>query len=276
MTYFKFIILTFIGFCSINQLSGQKGYELGGWLGFSNYFGDLNTQLNISQVGLAGGLNARYNFNTRTSVKSSLSYARLRANDDFSSVGFERQRNLNFFSNTFDFTATGEFNFFEYVHGSKFDFWTPYLAAGFSAFRFNPKSKLNDVTYTLRDFGTEGQEVGEEYLRFGAGLTIGGGVKWDINRDLSINVEFTVRRLFTDYIDDVSTVYPDPAILAALRAPNGDIAQRLSRRALNPDILRTGTQRGNSRDNDTYTLLGISLMKYFGRIECPKLSQRSL
>ncbi|HMP30076.1 MAG TPA: hypothetical protein PKD85_10775, partial [Saprospiraceae bacterium] len=128
-------------------------------------------------------------------------------------------------------------------------------------------------TYALRNFGTEGQEVGNEYLRFNAGLTIGGGIKYDINREISINVEFTVRRLFTDYIDDVSTVYPDPAILSALRAPNGDIAQRLSRRALNPDLIRTGTQRGNSKDNDTYTFLGISVMKYFGQIECPKLSK---
>lgn len=253
-------------------ISAQKGYELGGWLGASNYFGDLNTELSVFQPGLAGGLNARYNFNTRISVKTTLNVARIRGNDDFSTSAFQRQRNLNFYSNIFDWTNTGEFNFFEYIHGSKIDFWTPYLSAGFSVFRFNPKTDLNGTTYALRNFGTEGQEVGGEYFRINAGLTVGGGVKWDINRDISLNAEFTIRRIFTDYIDDVSTVYPDPALLAAVRAPNGEIAQRLSRRALNPDILRTGTQRGNSKDNDTYTFLGISIMKYFGRIDCPKLS----
>jgi hypothetical protein len=273
MTYIKSLFLVGMTTLFINSISAQKGYELGGWLGVSNYFGDLNTDLDVFQPGLAGGLNARYNFNTRISVKSSLSMARVRANDDFSSVTFQRQRNLDFYSNIFDFTTMGEFNFFEYIHGSRVDFWTPYLAGGFSVFRFNPKTKLDGNTYALRDFGTEGQEIGNEYLRFNAGLTIGGGVKWDINRDISLNVEFTVRKLFTDYMDDVSTVYPDPALLAAIRAPNGDIAQRLSRRALNPDLIRTGTQRGNSKDNDTYTFLGISIMKYFGQVECPKLSK---
>lgn len=251
----------------------QKGYELGGWLGLSNYFGDLNTRLSIQNAGLAGGLSGRYNFNNRISAKSSLGLARIRANDDNSSNTYERIRNLRFRSNVIDLTILGEFNFYDYIHGSTLDNWTPYLAMGFSIFRFNPKADLNGQTWSLRDLGTEGQEIGDEYLLINGGLTLGGGMKWDISKDVSMNAEITLRKIFTDYIDDVSKTYPDFATLVTRRQPNGDIARQLSNPSPDPDFFRTGKQRGNSKDNDTYAFLSISIMKYFGNIPCPKVSK---
>jgi hypothetical protein len=251
----------------------QKGYEIGGGIGLSNYFGDLNTRLSLQNVGLAASLHARYNFNTRTAVKSSLSLARIRANDDNSSNQFERIRNLRFRSNIIDFTAMAEFNFYDYIHGSPADNWTPYMALGFSAFHFNPKADLNGTTYNLRDLGTEGQEIGDEYLLFNGGITLGGGMKWDITRDISMNAEITLRKIFTDYIDDVSSTYPDFATLVTRRQPNGEIARQLSNPSPDPDFFRTGKQRGNSKDNDTYAFFSISIMKYFGSIPCPKLTR---
>ncbi len=249
--------------------SGQKGWELGGWLGVSNYFGDLNDRIYLGDVGLAGGLNARYNFNTRICTKGSLSYGRISAEDADSPNNFERSRNLSFKSSVIDFTGTIEFNFFEYVHGTEDQYYTPYLLGGFSIFRFNPKAELNGQTYSLRDMGTEGQAQGSEYGSISGGLTIGGGMKWDINDKWSFNVEFSYRNLFTDYLDDVSTTYPDLVQLAAQRGPE---AALLSDRSLMDGIGVPGRQRGNSKDNDTYTFFGISIMRYFGRLECPKIS----
>lgn len=255
--------------CLSVTLVAQKGYELGGWLGLAQYYGDLNTSINIKRPGPAGGLNARYNFNNRIGVKGSLNYGRISANDDLSMNNFERRRNLDFASNVFDFTGVGEFNFFEYKHGSKIENWTPYLGLGFSVFRFDPTSKLGDEKYHLRDFGTEGQAIGEEYLLISGGLTLSGGVKWDINRDWSLNAEISLRKLFTDYLDDVSTVYTDPV---ALRARRGDIAVALADKSIGDTVGRPGTQRGNSKDNDTYVFIGLSIMRYFGDIPCPKLT----
>jgi hypothetical protein len=245
------------------SLQAQKGWEAGAWIGASSYFGDLNNRLDLTKPGLAGGLVGRYNFNSRISAKSSLSYGRISAADEDSPNNFERNRNLSFSSNIFDLSSSIEFNFFRYEHGSEDYFFTPYLMLGFSIMRYNPRAELDGTVYDLRDFETEG--VG--YGNFSGGILIGGGWKWDINKDWSINIELSYRRVFTDYLDDVSTVYPNPANLG------NQTARDLSDRSLIEGISGEGRQRGNSKDNDAYTFVGFSIMRYFGRLECPKISE---
>ena len=185
---------------------------------------------------------------------------------------FELRRNLDFKSNIFDFTATGEFNFLKYTHGSYNENFTPYLALGFSVFHYAPFTEFEGERYYLRPLGTEGQSPTNEYALINGGLTYGGGFKWDINYDFSINVEFTFRRLFTDYLDDVSTTYANPILLEQNR---GDIARELADRSIEPKIGLTGRQRGDSTRNDQYNFFSVSIMKYFGQVECPKVSKKS-
>jgi len=266
----KFVFILSLLCCMSFQLAAQKGLELGGWVGASYYFGDLNTNYRLTKPGFAGGINGRYNLNTRLATKGSINYAQLRSSDADSDNQFENQRNLEFYNNIFEFTGQFEFNFFPYVHGSKDNWYTPYIFGGLSAFYHNPKRKYEGATYALRDFGTEGQAAGDEYLPFSGSFTFGGGFKWDIGESWSMNIELGVRKIFTDYIDDVSGAYPDAAALEASR----DATARLlsSGTALNQDIIGTGRQRGNSRDNDTYNFIGVSIMKYFGDLVCPKIS----
>ncbi len=258
------IFLLFLAFCC--NLNAQKGWEAGAWIGTAVYFGDLNNRLDVTNPGIAGGLIGRFNFNTRVTAKASLSYAKVKASDSDSPNNFERQRNLDFASNIFDLSSTIEFNFFPYIHGSEDYYYTPYLMLGFSVFKYNPYTSLNDQRYNLRDHQTELTRYGN----FSGGLVLGGGWKVDLNDVLSINIEVSYRRLFTDYLDDVSTVYPNEA---ALLSQNGQIAVDLSDRSLVDGISGEGRQRGNSKDNDSYNFVGISLMRYFGRLECPKISQ---
>lgn len=251
-------------------ISAQKGYEVGGWIGAAQYFGDLNTRITLNKPGPALGLTGRYNFNTRTAIRTSLNYARLGADDDNSTNNFERLRNLSFASNLVEWTTMGEFNFYEYIHGHE-DFWyTPYLAAGFSLFYNNPITEFQGDKYALRKLGTEGQAVGDEYRLINPALVLAAGMKWDINRDWSFNVELTFRKLFTDYLDDVSSVYTDKVSLQARRGP---VAVALSDRSFSDGVGEPGHQRGNSRNNDTYVILSIGVMRYFGRIECPPISR---
>jgi hypothetical protein len=249
----------------------QKGWEVGAWLGISNYFGDLNTDFDLSDPGLAGGLNGRYNFNSRISLKFSLNYGSIRGSDADSPNTFERERNLSFKSRIFDMSPQLEFNFFPYVHGSKEYYYTPYIFGGFSIFHFNPRAELNGEWYSLRDFGTEGQVSGDEYRRFNGAFLFGGGFKFDVSHEWSINIELGIRRVFTDYIDDVSQTYPD---LLALAQSRGPIAAELSDRSGILGLGEPGRQRGNSKDNDSYHFFGISIMKYFGRLECPKILEQ--
>jgi hypothetical protein len=257
------------------SLSAQEGWEAGGWAGVSYYFGDLNTSFDVSEPGFAAGAAARYNFNKRVCFKFSANYGNISGDDSDSKVAFERARNLNFQSAILDAGAQLEFNFLPYTHGSKDEFWTPYLLAGFSIFSYNPKTEYQGELLELRDFGTEGQFKGEEYSTTSGAFLFGGGIKIDLSYEWSINLEISGRRAFTDYLDDVSTVYPDMEDLENLR---GGTAVALSDRSLpnGSDGIRigeTGRQRGNSRDNDNYLFFGIGLMYYFGDLKCPTYSR---
>ncbi len=265
----KFILSISLALLLSFQLSAQKGWELGGWLGASYYLGDLNTEFRLNRPGLAGGLMARYNFNTRICNSTSINYGRLRARDEDSTNSVEKMRNLSFYTDVFDLTSTMEFNFFNYVHGTD-EWYTPYVLGGFSVFSYNPKAKLNDETYSLRDFTTEGQLDGESYGLFHAAFTVGIGIKWDINEDWSFNVHLGSRKVFTDYLDDVSTSYPDQNNLALTQGP---IAAQLSDRSGIDGFATQGRQRGDSKENDSYHFIGIGLMRYFGTLECPPISR---
>lgn len=265
----KYLILSCIVFTS-TIVSGQKGWEVGGWLGSSFYYGDLNNEINLKSPGLAGGLLTKWNYNSRLSARGSINYGRISANDANSNNNFDVNRNLNFYSDVFDLTGGFEFNFFEHVRGSKFETYTPYVFLGASIFHFNPKTELDGVTYSLQEWGTEGQDIGEEYLRISTGITLGGGFKYDIASDITLSVEYTTRRVFTDFIDDVSTTFPDFNTLEAVRGP---IAVQLSDRALIDGIGIEGRQRGNSTDNDYYSFISFSITKFFGRLECPPISK---
>jgi hypothetical protein len=96
-------------------------------------------------------------------------------------------------------------------------------------------------------------------------------MKWDLTADWSMNFEISSRFLFTDYLDDVSDVYPEIDDLEALR---GETAVMLSDRSI-PDIEgiqigEAGRQRGDSSNNDFFSYVGIGVVYYFGSIRCPK------
>ena len=249
----------------------QRGIEIGSWLGVGYYFGDLNTEFDLSKPGLAGGIIGRYNFNSRISLRLGGNFAQLRADDLDSDNDFERRRGINLTNNIFEIAGLVELNFFPYIHGSPENYVTPYMFLGGSTSFHNPKATYDGTTYILRDLGTEGQLPGEEYATNVFAFLFGGGLKMDLSEDWSINFEMTFRRVFTDYLDDVSTIYPEADELIGLRGEAALIASNPSGELSFPDI--EGMQRGNVEDSDTFATFGISLVYYFGTLRCPKISR---
>lgn len=273
----KQLLMVLMGLVFSLNLSAQEGWEAGPWLGTSYYFGDLNTSFDLSRPNLAGGLIVRYNFNNRLALKFGANYAQIEADDARSSNAFERARNLSFRSQVIDATASFEFNFLPYNHGSKYDFYTPYIFGGLSVFSFNPEAELDGEWLELRPLGTEGQFKGEEYFTVQLGLEYGVGFKVDLSYKWSLNFELSARYLYTDYLDDVSTVYTDASQIRSLR---GDDAVRLADRSImingvtESQLGTPGTQRGNSGNNDTYLLLKVGIVRYFGTLQCPDVTKR--
>lgn len=267
-------IFTLILFVSIGYLANaQMGWEAGGWIGSSFYFGDLNTEFNLKPA-LAGGAVARYNFNNRVCFKFSANYGTVSAYDSDSKNTFQQTRNLHFRSRIFDGTGQLEFNFLPYVHGSRDQFYTPYLFAGLSVFHFEPQAEYMGDWVDLRPLGTEGQFKGEEYSTIQGAIAYGVGFKLDLSYEWSLNFELSSRRLFTDYLDDVSTVYPEFDDLEDL---HGQIAVDLSDPSIPSaegiKLGQTGRQRGNANNNDIFVMFGVGLVYYFGDIRCPPYSR---
>ena len=270
----------FWGICLIiftSSAAAQRGFELGGWMGAAHYFGDLNTTFRVNHPGFAGGLIARYNFNNRLCFKLSGNFGQVSADDADSKNAFERARNLSFKTSILEATGQFEFNFLPYNHGSRDEWFTPYLFAGVTTFSFNPMAEFEGQMVELRELGTEGQFRGEEYYTIMGAIAYGGGFKMDLSYEWSLNIELSARKLFTDYLDDVSTVYPDMDDLENLR---GDLAVKLSDRSIiipgvNEDRLgQAGIQRGNSSTNDSYAFLEVGLVYYFGNLRCPTYGNR--
>ncbi len=266
----KTLIIILISFLSIGTYA-QQGWEVGGWLGVSHYFGDLNTRFDVLHPGPAGGIIGRYNFNNRLCLRFGANYGYIGADDANSKNSFEQRRNLNFNSHIIEGLAQFEFNFLPYTHGSRDEYFTPYIFAGFSVFHYNPKTKYEGEWIKLQTMGTEGQFKGEEYFLTQPALVYGLGMKWDLTKVWSLNVELSARYLFTDYIDDVSSVYPEKDDLESLR---GELAVLLSDRSL-PDnegllIGQPGRQRGDDSNHDFFTFFSIGVVHYFGNLKCPR------
>jgi hypothetical protein len=256
----------------LGSLNAQKGWEAGAMGGVAYYFGDLNTNYSLGLPNAMGSVLARYNFNERLCFKMAAAYGHIEGDDAFSKNIFERSRNLSFRSPILEGSANVEFNFLPYFHGSRTEFFTPYVFAGVSVFSFNPMAYYQNKWVELRPLGTEGQFKGEEYYAVQPAFSFGGGFKVDISSEWSVNIEIAARNASTDYLDDVSTVYPDRRDLARQR---GNIAVALSDRSVElppvpgSQIGEEGSQRGNGKENDRYLFLQAGIVRYFGSLRCP-------
>lgn len=272
ISLFRFlgILVGLVGATTLTR--AQAGWEIGGLVGTTTYLGDLNTNFDFSRPGVSVSAFGRYNFNTRLSLKFGGTFGNIGADDATSKNTFERQRNLNFRSIILDGAMQFEFNFLPLIYGSREQWFAPYLFLGANTYYFNPKTTYEGKTYELRSLGTEGQFRGEEYYAFQGGLVYGGGFKIALNESWGLNIEASARRLYTDYLDDVSTTYPNMNDLLRQRGP---IAVALSDRSLPNEegkkLGQLGRQRGESSRNDMYTFLGIGVVYYFGDLKCPPI-----
>lgn len=245
--------------------------ELGITGGVTYYIGDINPYAHYpDHTHIGGGLMYRYNFNERYAVRLQGLYSRLEAWDRDSEDPLQQLRNLGFRSVLFEASALLEVNFFKYRGlGKDSRSWTPFLFAGVAYFHTDPQNLLNDTWYDLQPLGTEGQGTskGASYsldqmcIPFGAGVKLALGSKWDLQ------LEWGLRRAYTDYIDDVSGTYADNDLLMEQAGPLTAILADPS--ALRTTGFNTGRARGDSQTRDWYNYTGITLSYLLTRFtEC--------
>lgn len=269
---------------AIASLSGyaqrpKRSAEIGIFLGGSYYIGDLNPLGHFGQFTKpAGGVVFRYNFNPRMAVRGNILVGSLEAHDEFSPSAAQNQRNLNFRSPLQELSGQLEFNFLDYMIGNEKKKFTPYIFIGLAVFQFSPKGQLGNNWVNLQPLGTEGQGlVGgaskKKYKLTQMSLPFGVGVKANLSKNIGLTIEWGMRKTFTDYLDDVSKRYYDPAVLAAARGAQAALLSDPSI-GVDPNYSNVGRQRGNPTTKDWYSFAGIvlSIKLKAKRETCPAFS----
>lgn len=234
-------------------------------VGMSGYSGDLAESYFAGHtIGPMINSNVKYSaFDDRVVFRAGLAYGQIGAKDEKNEDPSLIARNLNFKSTILEGSLIAEVNL---LNPQEYEIY-PYVFAGVGAVNFNPYTydKNNQKTY-LHDLGTEGQGLPEYPERKMYSLTqfcipYGFGVAVRMTPKFDIVYELGARILFTDYLDDVSTTYPDPEILLAAR---GATAAELSNRYVTQNQSYTGVQRGNPKSNDQYYFMGVKLIVHIG------------
>lgn len=274
------LIFTVLTGC-FSQLKAQESVvqegEFGIGLGGSHYFGDLNTRASLNRPKLAASVFFRKNLGNYIAVRLGASFAQLGYSDKYND--FNKQmftRNLSFNSKVWELSLQGDFNFFRFMPGEPDYSFTPYITFGAGIFTYDPYAYLRGEKILLRPLNTEGQGSTlypdrKPYSSMAISIPFGGGVKYAFNDRFNIGFEVLYRFTNTDYLDDVSTTYVDPAVFPPNPDGSTSNALLLSDRSyeLGTPIGIPGRQRGNSKQKDHFVTAMFHITFNLQSYKCP-------
>lgn len=236
--------------------------QIGIFGGISNYQGDLVDKAYKSSKG-AFGFTAGYPVSSRVMLRAGLTFAKVAGADSLNKQPDLKLRNLSFQSPITEFSARVEINTFDLNIKS----WSPYVFAGLAVYHFNPYTfDQNGNKIFLQPLSTEGQGLPnygtKPYPLTQLAIPFGGGVKYNISDNIQVAFEIGLRKLFTDYLDDVSGNYANATELFNAK---GQQAVDLSYRGDevpngNPAYPAKGITRGSPKYKDWYYFTGLHLI----------------
>jgi hypothetical protein len=237
--------------------------------GGSGYNGDLTkSSLVTRSIRPAFGVNVRYQIHPYFSVRGGLAYAAVSGDDKYTGDSLLMLRNLSFQTSIIEASFVVEAAIIDPEIFSGY----PYVFAGVGVFRFNPFAydDNNDKVF-LHPLRTEGQGLDDfperkEYSLTQLCIPFGAGARLRINDQFSLGIEIGFRKLFTDYLDDVSNSYVDPTKLSAAVGPKAlEMAYRGESVGGQYDPFPGhGTIRGNPKKDDWYYFGGLKLTWHLG------------
>lgn len=257
------IFKVFILFMFSISFAQAQTWEIGVTGGGMGYIGDLNQNNYLKINDPAFGFQIKRNFDSYWSLKLAALQGKVSHDDSKSKYAQEVNRNLSFYSPISEGSLTVEFNFLDYG----FDFMqkriTPFVFSGIALTLFNPKTDYKGSTYELKYYDTEGFD----YKTTAYSIPFGAGVKYNFGKYFNITSEIGYRNLSTDYLDDVSGVYPTATQLQDNTPQKTMVRQSLADRSINQNAV-PGSQRGDFRKKDGYVFVGITLSYTFVSQNC--------
>ncbi|MCB0735955.1 MAG: hypothetical protein KDC92_00485 [Bacteroidetes bacterium] len=262
----------------------SQKWEAGIFGGVSHYNGDFSEGLiELEHTHMALGGLLKYNYAEKITLRGGLYYGTISGDDVDASDIIRRDRNLHFTSTITEFSLVPEFNLTGYNISRNNLRFTPFVYAGLGVFKFNPyaTSTTGGQVY-LQPLRTEGQgaqyfqQPGKEerkpYALTQINVPIGVGIKFRLAGNFTMTIEASARKVFTDYLDDVSKTYISDDIINSLGGQ--ELTGKYSDNRLgiydygSADI--NSIPRGNSTYQDWYYYHGIGITYTFFPPRCFK------
>jgi hypothetical protein len=243
----------------LSSLCFSQGLHLNLFIGTSNYHGDLQDKaFTFQEAHFAGGLGLSYDLSNRLAIRGNFKIGKISGDDK---KGRNKARNLSFASQL----TEGNIDLQYFITPIGLHSLSPYIFAGVALYHFDPYTfDSTGHKYFLKFLSTEGEGFvpGQKtYHPTQVSIPFGAGVKLWLSDNINAGFEVGFRKSFTDYLDDVSTIYVDPAVLMANRGAKAvELAYRGDEvKEGSPVYPAAGTPRGNSVNKDWYYFAGFTL-----------------
>ncbi|MEP6711752.1 MAG: hypothetical protein ABJA37_05010 [Ferruginibacter sp.] len=267
-------------------------FEVGGSLNAMNCLTDLGGKkgigkrfvkdLNIGKTHLAGGIFINAIYKNAIALRIEGTFGNISANDNvlvgITDIAKERyNRNLNFRSTINEVSLMAEIHpLYVFINWASRDDepprLSPYLLAGIGYFSYNPQTKLGNRWVNLQPLSTEGEGFSEYpdrsvYKLQQVNIPVGFGAKYELSPLINLRGEFLYRILNTDYLDDVSTRYIDPAIFANHLTGNklNDALLLNDRQIEKRTAPNGGGKRGSPKQKDAFFSINLKVSLVIGR-----------
>ena len=226
----KFMNKLIMLFCLLLSVSmfGQQKTEIGGFLGFANYQGDLAPEpIEISETKLSFGGFARYHLTDKFKLRANLNIGFISGSDFNDNNGSLKSRGWSFKSQIFEFSVGGEYHPLGRARFGDTGVFrrqlSPYVFAGIGMVNSEP-----DITTVKPEDAALFPE--KDFNSTHPSIPFGLGVRADVFEFVSIGFEGGWRITNNDYLDGVK-------------------------------------YNGNPNGRDLYMFVGATMSFFFGQIE---------
>ena len=256
----SFLCLSFINSTSFSQ-DQNKGTYIGLLIGKMNYQGDLNpNSFTFSHSKGTTGLSVRQSLNRWISLRGGFAIGQIDAADRYNR-DYLKPRNLSVRTTIKELSFGLETSLLD-LSTTRF---TPYLYGSVSLYHFNPWAYDNSGNKVfLQPLSTEGQGLPQfpkqkPYKLTQLAVGFGAGARYAISENINIGAEFSQRKTFTDYLDDVSSMYVDRNVLLQAKGSKAvEMAYRGDELMGGQPYPNHGEQRGTPSEMDWYYFFGLN------------------
>ena len=137
-------VVSLICFIFVSILSFSQTYEIGGFLGGSNFIGDVGSTQFVNPNKLAFGGLFKWNRSPRHSFRGTILFGQIKGDDNDANDARRKERGYKFENSLVELSVGLEYTFWDFNMYSGKPAHTPYLFTGLTYFRYNSLVKRND------------------------------------------------------------------------------------------------------------------------------------